>query len=247
MLGVRVLRRSASLWSAVGLALLVAAAPQASHAITVSDCAGSWKDYLNALDAYYDGNVPDEDVTEVLSTGPINLEFINSIDDPENLSESAKEWRRQMGQRSGPPSDYDQITTARQGMYVCMYEQRLAEVQGVEAEPEPAAPAREPEPEPDLSGPPTIIEPSLPWFTSDDYPASALRAERQGEVRYILTIDAGGKVRGCQADGPEGAADLESATCDALMARAQFNPATDARGKPTVGEFEGSIKWTVPN
>ena len=23
--------------------------------------------------------------------------------------------------------------------------------------------------------------------------------------------------------------------------------ATDARGKPTVGEFEGSIKWTVPN
>lgn len=248
MLGSGVSRRFAAIWSAGGLALLVAATPQASHAITVADCAGSWKTYLNALDSYYDGNVPDEDVTEVLSTGPINLEFINSIDDPENLSESAKEWRRQMGQRSGPPSDYDQITTARQGMYVCMYEQRLAEVEDREAEPdpEPPAPARPAEPEPDLSGPPSMISASLPWFTTDDFPLSAVRDGRQGQVKYILTIDATGKVRGCQADGPEGSADLEAATCDALMARARFNPATDASGRPVVGEFEGSIKWTLP-
>jgi len=95
----------------------------------------------------------------------------------------------------------------------------------------------------DLSGPPTPIGDPESWFTAEDYPAGAIREERKGRVSYDLMIGADGKVLGCQATGPSGGRNLESATCTAIMARARFNPATDVAGQPRHGEYSGTINW----
>jgi len=105
----------------------------------------------------------------------------------------------------------------------------------------PDAPART-----DLSSGPTKIDASEPWFSMDDFPATAIREERQGVVRYELTIDTVGRVAECRASGPAGSADLEAATCAAVQARARFNPATDEAGKPMNGRIAGTVRWTIP-
>lgn len=238
-------RRPRMAWLAlVGLL----AFPQASHAITLRQCAEPWRDYLDALEVQYGENVPDDEVTELINSGAINMEFINSIDDPENLSDGAREWSRLAGEPVSGEAEYQQLVHARRQMIVCMYEQRLAEVTGKPLDDEdiPASKVKEEPPEEDLSGPPTPVEASLPWFSGEDFPASALDAGRQGLVRYVVTVNAAGKAVGCQADGPEGGSDLELATCNALMARAQFHPATDHDGAPVAGEVEGTIRWTLP-
>lgn len=250
MIAMDTCRRFAGRWGAAAVGVLALAAAQPSHAITVGDCANPWRTYLGALETFYDGDVPDEDVADVLTTGAVNLAFINSIDDPENLSESAKAWRSTGSEPNAEPSDYDKVSAARRAMIICMYEERLAEVQGSDGDnsPTPSEPVRAPEePKEDLSSPPTPIAASQPWFLGEDFPTSAVRDGRHGLVKYTLTVDATGGVAGCQADGPEGSSDLERATCDAVMARAKFNPATDRSGAPVVGEFEASVTWTLPD
>lgn len=98
----------------------------------------------------------------------------------------------------------------------------------------------------DRSSGPTKIDASEPWFGIDDFPAAAIEEQRQGVVRYDLTIDAGGLVADCRASGLPGSPDLEAATCAAVRSRARFHPATDEAGNPTNGRIAGSVRWTIP-
>lgn len=84
------------------------------------------------------------------------------------------------------------------------------------------------------------------YFTNDDYPAAALRAEEQGEVAVALTISARGRVSDCTIAASSGSAALDRATCALLNRRARFHPALDADALATQGIYRTTVTWRIP-
>jgi len=113
---------------------------------------------------------------------------------------------------------------------------------------QPPAPPALPAPPPPPPKPVSLTPRGSPqsWVTNDDYPPSALRAGQEGTTRYRLTIDASGRVTGCQVTASSGTSTLDSAVCSLLTRRARFNPGTDSAGNKTGGIFSGSFRWVVP-
>jgi TonB family protein len=83
-------------------------------------------------------------------------------------------------------------------------------------------------------------------FSSDDYPASAVRAREQGAVGFRLDVDKAGRVAGCTITSSSGSPALDSATCRLLAARARFTPARDRKGRPVPDSMAGRIVWRMP-
>jgi protein TonB len=83
-------------------------------------------------------------------------------------------------------------------------------------------------------------------FSSDDYPASAVRAGEQGSVGFRIEVDKVGRVSGCTVTASSGSAVLDSATCRIVASRARFEPARDRKGRPAVDGFSGRIVWRLP-
>jgi len=102
------------------------------------------------------------------------------------------------------------------------------------------------------AGPPAHPSPATPtgrpgdWISDNDYPTTALRSNTSGVVRFALTIDATGTPSGCEITATSNDAELDQATCDLLLKRARFKPATDATGKPARGRFSSSVRWQIP-
>ncbi len=92
---------------------------------------------------------------------------------------------------------------------------------------------------------PTPID-QLSWVTTYDYPKSALRQGAEGTVGYRVAVDASGKVVDCQITDSSGQPTLDQPTCDLMLARGHFAPATDAQGKPVVSTFTDRIRWKLP-
>ena len=84
------------------------------------------------------------------------------------------------------------------------------------------------------------------WVTTNDYPTRALRQEQAGTARYRLAIAANGTVSGCTITASSGHGELDQATCDKLIRRAQFEPATDESGARVAGSFAGAVTWQLP-
>jgi protein TonB len=84
------------------------------------------------------------------------------------------------------------------------------------------------------------------WATSDDYPARALREERQGTTRFRVTVGAAGRVRNCEIVASSGSPDLDAATCANVARRARFSPATDASGARVGGTWSSAVRWVIP-
>lgn len=84
------------------------------------------------------------------------------------------------------------------------------------------------------------------WVTTNDYPASDLRAENQGRTAYRLNIDARGAVTDCTVTSTSGHPGLDRATCETVKRRAKFEPATDQTGARTSGSYTGSVTWQIP-
>jgi protein TonB len=84
------------------------------------------------------------------------------------------------------------------------------------------------------------------WATTNDYPARALREEREGTTGFRVTVGPDGKVAECQVTSSSGHADLDAATCDNVRRRARFTPATDGEGNPTTGSYSNRIRWVIP-
>ncbi len=112
-------------------------------------------------------------------------------------------------------------------------------------------------PLPDITPPPPEVPQFKPksakplgkwsnWVTTNDYPASDLRAEHQGVTRYRLTIDSRGAVSDCTVTTSSGWPGLDKATCNTVQRRADFEPATDQTGARVAGSFSGSVSWQIP-
>ena len=83
------------------------------------------------------------------------------------------------------------------------------------------------------------------WVLSNDYPKGLLWQGAQGIVRFRLTVDDEGSPVQCDIQGstrPEG---FETASCDALMRRAQFAPAIDAQGNPIKSYYTGTVQFQM--
>lgn len=84
------------------------------------------------------------------------------------------------------------------------------------------------------------------WATTNDYPARALREEREGTTGFRVTIGPDGRVTDCQITSSSGHSDLDQATCDNVRRRARFAPATDGEGNPTTGSYQNRVRWVIP-
>ena len=84
------------------------------------------------------------------------------------------------------------------------------------------------------------------WATTDDYPAAALREEREGVARFRVTIGADGRVRNCEILASSGSSDLDRATCANVVKRARFKHATDDIGAAVSGGYTSAVKWEIP-
>ncbi|HEV7661563.1 MAG TPA: energy transducer TonB [Allosphingosinicella sp.] len=102
-------------------------------------------------------------------------------------------------------------------------------------------------PPPPMGIPPQRVRPNLgEYFSVDDYPPAALRAQQEGMVGFRLTVGRDGRVSRCRATSTSGSVALDRATCAILRRRARYWPARDAGGRPTRGTDAGRISWRLP-
>lgn len=124
-------------------------------------------------------------------------------------------------------------------------------VQTVRVAPPPQITVAAP-PAPPPAPPPPKIEPArakanlATYFSDDDYPASALRAEESGTAAFRLTVAPNGRVNDCTITSSSGSAALDATTCKLLKQRARFTPARDSSGNPTTDSHNGRITWRIP-
>ena len=83
------------------------------------------------------------------------------------------------------------------------------------------------------------------WITAKDYPPDAKRSNRQGRVVVALDIGPTGLVAGCRVETTSGTESLDTKTCEVLLERGRFNPATDKRGRPIAGRITLPIRWEL--
>lgn len=237
-----VLRRMAAL-AALGLSVF---ALDAANAASMGDCPAQ----LDALDDAMPNGMT-EIWAEVLRD---DLASINALTDTDSVVDAqVNSWSMYRALLDNPDPDGDgfavdpAITQKQMLLMDCLYDARAAELGGAEDASSSGDDAAEPERvyTDNRESAPEPLNRSQ-WFVEADYPVSAMREERSGAVRYDVTVGADGLVAGCQASGPPNSADLEIATCDAILARARFNPATDAAGNPVAGEYSGTITWSIP-
>jgi len=84
------------------------------------------------------------------------------------------------------------------------------------------------------------------YFSNDDYPAAAQRAEAQGRTGFTLVVGPTGRVTDCTVTSSSGNSALDQATCRILRSRARYTPARDSSGNPTSGRDSGSVTWRLP-
>lgn len=90
---------------------------------------------------------------------------------------------------------------------------------------------------------PKIVSAAL---VSDDYPVSARRAGETGIVLYVVRVGSDGAASNCRIAWTSGAWLLDSRTCELVVSRFIFQPATDGHGQPVAGDYLGSISWQLP-
>ena len=108
----------------------------------------------------------------------------------------------------------------------------------------PAAPPAPPAPS-QARGATTRNERSWAARIQDNYPARALREEREGTVGVRVTVTAQGRAANCQVTASSGSPDLDTAACQGMERYAQFNPALDAGGNPTEGTYSTRITYRI--
>ena len=84
------------------------------------------------------------------------------------------------------------------------------------------------------------------WVTSNDYPSRDLREGNAGVTGFRLSIGSDGRVQSCAITATSGFPGLDRATCDNLMRRARFDPASDGSGAKVAGTYASNIRWVIP-
>ena len=91
-----------------------------------------------------------------------------------------------------------------------------------------------------------ISSPAL-WFSSDDYPASALRQKLTGVVGIRYVVDPDGRVRRCVTVSSSGSQLLDATACGVLVTNARYWPARDLAGKPVAQVATQRVRWQLPS
>lgn len=84
------------------------------------------------------------------------------------------------------------------------------------------------------------------WVTTDDYPPSALREERQGVSGIAWTINEQGRVENCRVTSSSGSPDLDEAACRLVTRRGRYTPAVDQSGNPIKSTDARRFRWQIP-
>ena len=84
------------------------------------------------------------------------------------------------------------------------------------------------------------------WVTTNDYPTADIREGNEGTVRFALSIDADGKVQGCDILQSSGHPRLDAATCSKVSRRARFEPATGTAGEKVPGTYINTVRGVIP-
>lgn len=83
------------------------------------------------------------------------------------------------------------------------------------------------------------------WFSDDDYPAEARRANKGGRVAVRVEIDSAGAVTGCSVVESSGTASLDEITCRLVRERAHFIAARDKQGRPIASTYPIATRWVL--
>jgi TonB family protein len=84
------------------------------------------------------------------------------------------------------------------------------------------------------------------WISDADYPAAALSAGQQGAVQVRFLINAAGAVSQCNVASTSGSAALDARSCEIVMQRFRFKPASDANGKAVEEWRSQKVSWKLP-
>ena len=123
---------------------------------------------------------------------------------------------------------------------------QLAQAPGVtQTRPDAISPPPPPTP-PGVRPRPTPLGNPGVWITVLDYPAISTANHEEGTTGFQLAVDSTGVATGCTITLSSGFPALDQQTCNVLMLRARFNPATDAAGNPVAGTFRSRVRWVQP-
>lgn len=84
------------------------------------------------------------------------------------------------------------------------------------------------------------------WLGPDNYPPAAIRRGEQGRVVVSISLDATGKPVRCENEIESGFTVLDRETCEIVMAKGQFEPARDKRGRGVASRYIMPVRWKLP-
>jgi hypothetical protein len=84
------------------------------------------------------------------------------------------------------------------------------------------------------------------WLRSSDYPSRMRFLGYQGLVHFRLIVDDRGTPQSCHIQLSTRPKDFDDAVCRKIMARARFEPALDAGGKPVSSYYTNSARFSIP-
>ncbi|MEP9360527.1 TonB family protein [Sphingomonas sp. KR3-1] len=114
----------------------------------------------------------------------------------------------------------------------------LAQMTGAGAPDVPLAPALASRAKP-------LVDPAF-WLGEDDYPRAALRAEQEGRVGLLLSIDLDGRVSDCTVLASSGVQLLDRHSCGLLTRRLRFTPALGRDRAPAPDRWNYVVDWKMP-
>ena len=94
------------------------------------------------------------------------------------------------------------------------------------------------------AAPPRLVSGGI---TNMDYPAAAIRAREQGNVRIALNIGVDGAVTDCAVTTSSGSEALDSATCAIARERFSFTPGRTSDGLAAPSVYRQSVRWVLPD
>jgi len=83
-------------------------------------------------------------------------------------------------------------------------------------------------------------------FSSDAYPAEALKKREQGTAAARVSYDQDGRPTACHIVQSSGSPSLDATTCRLLIAKGKFNLGRANDGQPVVSEGRVKVRWTLP-
>lgn len=84
-------------------------------------------------------------------------------------------------------------------------------------------------------------------FSADDFPQYFVALGVSRNVYTKITVRPDGGIQGCVAEYPSGDPKLDIHTCQLIIRRMKFHPATWADGSPVYGVIRVPISWAINN